>query len=160
MRIGIHSVGRFKKGPEREIVDRYLQRAGKLGSNLGLEIRPIREVPEAQNGTVDERRSAEAQGLSRGLSDRAAIVALDETGTLVTSVEFADLLARLRDDGVPEAGFLIGGADGLDPSLLAGAKHTVALGRLTWPHLLVRVLLSEQIYRATTILSGHPYHRG
>lgn len=159
MKIGIHAVGRFKKEPEREIVERYLTRAAKLGSNLGLDVGAIRELPESQAASVEERRLAEAQGLVRGLSDRSAILALDEHGDDLSSVAFAGLLADLRDDGVPEVAFLIGGADGLDASVSARAHRTLALGRLTWPHLLVRVLLSEQLYRAATIMSGHPYHR-
>lgn len=159
MRVSIAAVGRFKKGPERDIVERYLERARKMGGNLGLDVGSVREVPEAQSGGVAERRLAEAQALVRGINERGTIVALDEHGDDLGSVAFADLIARLRDDGSPETVFLIGGADGLDPSVTARATRTLAFGRATWPHLLVRVLLSEQIYRATTILAGHPYHR-
>ncbi|MEW5421577.1 23S rRNA (pseudouridine(1915)-N(3))-methyltransferase RlmH [Amorphus sp. 3PC139-8] len=159
MRVSIAAVGRFKKGPERDIVERYLDRARKMGGNLGLDIGSVREVPEAQSGGVGERRLAEAQALSRGFADRGVIVALDEHGEDIASTAFAELLADLRDDGVPETVFVIGGADGLDPTLRDRARRTLAFGRATWPHLLVRVLLSEQIYRATTILAGHPYHR-
>ena len=97
--------------------------------------------------------------LTRGLSDRARIIALDERGRDTDSVVFAEMLAGWRDEGVGETLCVIGGPDGLDPDLRRRADHVMAFGRATWPHMLARVMLCEQIYRATTILSGHPYHR-
>jgi 23S rRNA (pseudouridine1915-N3)-methyltransferase len=87
------------------------------------------------------------------------VVALDERGKSITSGAFAQQLMRWRDDGRPAASFIIGGADGLDPALAGKADLVLSFSPLTWPHQLVRIMLSEQLYRATTILSGHPYHR-
>lgn len=159
MRIGIVAVGRLKNGPEQDIVVRYLERAKKVGGQIGLDIGEIREIPESQLPGADGRREAEAKALSKGLEDRWRVVALDERGRDTPSVDFAEMLAAWRDDGVSDTLFVIGGPDGLDPALRRRADHVLAFGRATWPHLLVRVLLSEQIYRTTTILSGHPYHR-
>ena len=102
---------------------------------------------------------AEAVLLSRQISDGAAVIALDERGRPLTSPDFAAALARFRDDGRPEAVFLIGGADGLDPALRDRADLVISFGAMVWPHMLVRVMLAEQLYRAATILAGGPYHR-
>ena len=159
MRISIVAVGRLKNGPEQDIVARYVDRAKRVGGQIGLEFSDIREIPESQLPGADGRRDAEATALTRGFPERGRIIALDERGKDTGSVAFAEMLAAWRDDGVGDTLCVIGGPDGLDPELRRRADHVMAFGRATWPHLLARVMLCEQIYRATTILSGHPYHR-
>ena len=159
MRVGIRAVGRLKAGPERDLVARYVERARQLGPRLGLGPLDIREVPESRAASAAARKAEEAGVLLAGLDPKAHIVALDEGGMSETSAAFADRLARRRNAGCPEIAFLIGGADGLGPEALARAGERIAFGALTWPHQLVRLLLAEQVYRAATILAGHPYHR-
>jgi 23S rRNA (pseudouridine1915-N3)-methyltransferase len=110
-------------------------------------------------GGVVERRAREAALLLTGLPKGAVIVALDEKGKSLTSRQFADTLAGWRDGGEQEIAFLIGGADGLDKVVLSKARLTLSLSAMTWPHLLARVMLLEQLYRAWSLQTGHPYHR-
>jgi 23S rRNA (pseudouridine1915-N3)-methyltransferase len=159
LRISIHAIGRMKQGPERELVGRYLGRAQAGGKLLGLSGFDVVEGTESRAGSAATRKSDEAKVLRGGLVAAAVVVALDEGGKGIGSEAFAHLVARWRDDGKPAAAFLIGGADGLDPELLAAADLKLSFSPLTWPHQLVRIMLAEQLYRATTILSGHPYHR-
>ncbi|MHB1110110.1 MAG: 23S rRNA (pseudouridine(1915)-N(3))-methyltransferase RlmH [Devosia sp.] len=158
MRIHIAAIGRMKQGPERELVARYLERAVATGKPLGLCGFEVAELPEARAASAPSRKSEEAKALRVALPE-GMIVALDERGKSLGSEAFANQLARWRDDGRPTVSFLIGGADGLDPGLIGGADLMLSFSPLTWPHQLVRIMLAEQLYRATTILSGHPYHR-
>jgi 23S rRNA (pseudouridine1915-N3)-methyltransferase len=158
MRIVIAAIGRMKQGPERELLERYLKRAAATGKALALVGFDILELPESRAATAPARKAEEGKALL-GAVPESALVALDERGRSVTSGAFAQQLLRWRDDGRGVASFLIGGADGLDPALTAKADLILSLSSLTWPHQLVRVMLGEQLYRATTILSGHPYHR-
>ena len=120
----------------------------------------IREVEDRKaGGGVVERRAREAALLLTGLPKGAVIVALDEKGKSLTSRQFADTLAGWRDGGEQEIAFLIGGADGLDKVVLSKARLTLSLSAMTWPHLLARVMLLEQLYRAWSLQTGHPYHR-
>lgn len=120
----------------------------------------IREVEDKkQGGTVAERKGREAALLLAAIPKNAVIVALDERGKSLTSRHFAELLTQWRDHGEQEAAFLIGGADGLDAGLVAKARLTLSLSAMTWPHLLARVMLLEQLYRAWSLQTGHPYHR-
>lgn len=151
MRITIIAVGKQRRGTEKDLFDHY----AKL---INWEI-AVREVEETRPFPPREQKLREAELLRKALPHGATLVALDGRGEQPTSLEFADLLARWRDDGVRDLVFMIGGADGLDDSLLDQARHTLSLGRLTWPHLLVRGLLAEQIYRGQQILAKHPYHR-
>jgi 23S rRNA (pseudouridine1915-N3)-methyltransferase len=159
MRISIHAVGRMKQGPERELVARYLDRAVASGRPLGLTGFEVAEVAESRAGAAQSRKADEAKALRAGFPDGAVVVALDEHGKTIASDAFARAVARWRDDGKPAVAFVIGGADGLDPSVSAAAPLTLSFSPLTWPHQLVRIMLAEQLYRMTTILSGHPYHR-
>ncbi|WP_182085975.1 23S rRNA (pseudouridine(1915)-N(3))-methyltransferase RlmH [Aureimonas sp. ME7] len=159
MRLWIVAVGRMKSGPEPELVARYLDRLRKSGTALGLEWGGVTELTEARQTTTPERKRDEAARIADALPAGARFVVLDETGKTPDSPEFADLIARWRDSGIRDLAFVIGGPDGLDPSLRAKAEKAIAFGRLTLPHQIVRILLAEQLYRATTILSGHPYHR-
>lgn len=158
MRVSIAAVGRMKQGPERELVARYLDRAAASGKPLGLTGFDVLELPESRASLAAARKAEEARGL-RALLPEGVAVALDERGRTLKSEEFARLIARWRDDGKAALGFVIGGADGLDPAVAAGADLTLSFSPLTWPHQLVRIMLAEQLYRATTILAGHPYHR-
>jgi 23S rRNA (pseudouridine1915-N3)-methyltransferase len=159
MRIAIHAVGRLKVGPERDLADRYQERAEKAGRVIGFGGVIVREVAESRARDAATRKEEEASALLESIAPGALLVALDERGDLPTSERFAQMLGDARDRGTPEAVILIGGPDGHGPALLSRAGHRVSFGRLTWPHQIVRILAAEQIYRAVTILSGHPYHR-
>lgn len=158
MRITIHAVGRMKQGPERELVARYLERAAASGKPLALTGFDVIELPESRASTANVRKAEEAKA-TRSTLPAGVVVALDEHGKSLTSDAFARQIARWRDDGRPAASFVIGGADGLDPAFLGETDLTLSFSPLTWPHQLVRIMLAEQLYRTTTILSGHPYHR-
>jgi 23S rRNA (pseudouridine1915-N3)-methyltransferase len=159
MRIIIAAVGRLKDGPERELVARYAERAAQAGRALALGPVDMREISESRAKRAEDRKREEAAALTALLLPGAPVIALEESGKSLSSLEFASKLGRWRDDGAPAAQFLIGGADGLDPALVKNAALVLSFGRMTWPHQIVRALLSEQIYRAATILAGHPYHR-
>lgn len=158
MRIAIAAVGRMKQGPERELVGRYLDRAVLSGKPLGLTGFETIELTESRASSSPARKADEAKALRAALPD-GIVVALDERGKTVGSEAFANQIARWRDDGRPAVSFIIGGADGLEPDFVKAADLTLSFSPLTWPHQLVRIMLAEQLYRATTILSGHPYHR-
>ncbi|HEY0853738.1 MAG TPA: 23S rRNA (pseudouridine(1915)-N(3))-methyltransferase RlmH [Devosia sp.] len=158
MRIAIAAVGRMKQGPERELVGRYLDRAVLSGRPLGLTGFETIELTESRASSSPARKADEAKALRAALPE-GIVVALDERGKTQGSEAFANQLARWRDDGRPAVSFVIGGADGLDPDFVKAADLTLSFSPLTWPHQLVRIMLAEQLYRATTILSGHPYHR-
>jgi 23S rRNA (pseudouridine1915-N3)-methyltransferase len=158
MRIAIAAVGRMKQGPERELVARYLERARQSGKPLALTGFEVSEPAESRASSAAARKAEEAKALRAALPE-GVIVALDERGKSQASEAFARQLARWRDDGRPAVSFVIGGADGLDPDFVGAADLTLSFSPLTWPHQLVRIMLAEQLYRATTILSGHPYHR-
>lgn len=158
MRVLIAAIGRMKQGPERELVERYLDRARKSGKPLGLTGFDVTEITESRASDAPGRKRQEADALTAALPE-GIVVALDERGKSIGSDAFATQLQRWRDDGRAAVCFAIGGADGLDPTFTAGADLTIGFSALTWPHQLVRIMLAEQLYRATTILSGHPYHR-
>lgn len=159
MRITIVAVGRLKAGPERELSGRYLDRFSKAGPPVALEWGRVVEIVESRASTAEQRKREEATAIRKNLSPDAHLVLLDENGKTPSSEEFASQMGRLRDGGCREMVFAIGGADGHDGDLLAEAAATLSFGRLTWPHQIARILLAEQLYRASTILSGHPYHR-
>jgi 23S rRNA (pseudouridine1915-N3)-methyltransferase len=153
VRLTVLVVGKLKSGPERELVDEYLKRAEPLGRTLGF--RGIAETEVASGGGL----GAEAERLVAKLSAGSARLRLDEAGAAMTSVHFADRLARLRDQGTADLTFLIGGAEGFGAEIRSAVPDAMAFGPQTWPHRLVRVMLAEQIYRALSILSGSPYHK-
>lgn len=148
----------MKQGPERELCTRYLERAAAAGKALGLTGFDSVEVPESRAASASRRKTEEARALQAAMAD-GTFVALDETGKSLNSADFAGRLAHWRDDGRAAVNFVIGGADGLDPELRKAADLVLSFSPLTWPHQLVRIMLAEQLYRVTTILSGHPYHR-
>lgn len=159
MKLWIVAVGRMKSGPEQDLAARYIDRLRKGGSSLGLEWGGVIELAEARQSTVAERKRDEAARIEASLPASATFIVLDEIGRTPNSTEFADEIARFRDEGVRDLAFVIGGPDGLQPELRSRAAKAIAFGRLTLPHQIVRILLAEQLYRASTILSGHPYHR-
>ncbi|MCX8507771.1 MAG: 23S rRNA (pseudouridine(1915)-N(3))-methyltransferase RlmH [Rhodobacteraceae bacterium] len=155
MRVTICAVGRLRAGPEHELISDYLQRFDRTGRALGLGPARLIEVEDKKNLGM----AAEADLLARALPPAALVVTLDERGKLQSSPEFATDLAGWRDGGRQELAFVIGGADGIHPELRARADASLSFGRMVWPHMLVRVMLAEQLYRAATILGGGPYHR-
>ena len=148
-------MGRLRSGPERDLIADYTQRFDRTGRALSLGPLTEHEVEDKKNAGM----AAEAELLARAVPQGAVLVTLDERGKLLTSPEFATQLARWRDAGRQDVAFVIGGADGIDPSLRARADFSISFGQMVWPHMLVRVMLAEQLYRAANILSGGPYHR-
>jgi 23S rRNA (pseudouridine1915-N3)-methyltransferase len=159
MRIVVIAVGRLKQGPERELAERYRKRFDEIGRKLGFRGLDIREIAESRARDTDARIAEEAAAISAAIPENSVLVTLDERGDNIGSSAFAQKLGGLRDQAVANMIFVIGGADGLSPELRGKAKIRVAFGAATWPHQMVRVMLLEQLYRAATILAGHPYHR-
>ncbi len=148
-------MGRLRAGPERDLIADYVQRFDRTGRALSLGPFSEHEVEDKKNAGM----AAEAELLARAVPAGAVLVTLDERGRVISSPEFAAQLARWRDAGRQDVAFVIGGADGIDPALRAKADFSISFGAMVWPHMLVRVMLAEQLYRAATILSGGPYHR-
>lgn len=159
MEIAIVAVGRLKNGPEGALFGRYLERAAQSGRGLGWRGFNVAELAESRAPRGPDRIVAEAQAIASALDRGGRTVCLDADGDLLDSEAFARQLAQDAARSVTRTTFVIGGPDGIAGELLARADRRLSFGRLTWPHQLVRVLLAEQLYRATTILSGHPYHR-
>ncbi|HWV52864.1 23S rRNA (pseudouridine(1915)-N(3))-methyltransferase RlmH [Pseudorhodoplanes sp.] len=159
MRVLVLAVGRMKKGAEAELADRYLKRAVQAGRAIGIRSIEIVEIRESRAADADRRKLEEAIAIANVIPDGALVVLLDERGEGFSSAAFADQLGRWRDGGQAVTAFVIGGADGLSETLRDKARITLNFGQATWPHQLVRIMLLEQLYRAITIMSGHPYHR-
>jgi 23S rRNA (pseudouridine1915-N3)-methyltransferase len=159
MRLIVIAVGRMKQGPERELAERYRKRFDEIGRKLGFRGLDIHEIPESRARDAPARIAEEAAAIAGSIPENAVLVTLDERGDNIESVGLARHLARFRDQSVANMVFVIGGADGLSPDLRSKQKLGLAFGTATWPHQLVRVMLLEQLYRAATILAGHPYHR-
>ena len=159
MRIVIAAVGRLKQGPERDLAERYRKRAADAGRSVGLPTLDIVEIRESRADNAERRMLEESIAIANVIPERAVTVLLDERGESVSSASFAGHLQGWRSQDRPAAVFIIGGADGLSPSLRERASLAIAFGAATWPHQLVRIMLLEQLYRAVTMLSGHPYHR-
>lgn len=148
----------MKDGPERELQARYLDRARATGKALGITAIDLVELPEGRATRAVDRKSEEARAILERAGD-GVVIALDERGISPTSTEFSSLLETLMMRGEKSVSFVIGGADGLGDDVLAKAAKKLSFGAMTMPHQLARILLVEQIYRAMTLLSGHPYHR-
>jgi 23S rRNA (pseudouridine1915-N3)-methyltransferase len=159
MRIVVAAIGRLKQGPETELSERYRKRAAQTGRQLGLRGIEIIEIRESRAADAGKRVLEESIALANVIPENAAVAMLDSRGEHLDSADFATQLAKWRANGRPAIIFLIGGADGLASSLREKAELRISFGSATWPHQLVRVMLLEQLYRATTILAGHPYHR-
>lgn len=159
MRLTVIAIGRLKQGPERELAERYRVRFDDIGRKLGFRGLDVHDIPESRSREAATRIAEEAAAITALIPEKSILVALDERGDNIDSAAFARHLGRWRDESIPSTAFVIGGADGLSPDLQRKAKLRIAFGKATWPHQMVRVMLLEQIYRAATILSGHPYHR-
>ena len=151
-------VGRVKAGAERDLAERYLARAKAAGHAAGLMF-DLRELDESRARRPEARKADEAVAIRAAVSPDACLVALDERGAQLGSAAFAGLIGTQRDQGTSALALMIGGPDGLAPDLREAAFRTIGFGAMTWPHQLVRIMASEQLYRAVTILTGHPYHR-
>lgn len=155
MRVHIVAVGRLRSGPQKDLIDDYLTRFDRTGRGLGLGPARVVEVDDRKGGGM----AGEAELIRRALPEGAVVVALDERGRMESSPEFAQRIAGWRDAGRGDLALVIGGADGIDPELRAEAEFALSFGKMVWPHMLVRVMLAEQLYRAASILAGAPYHR-
>lgn len=155
MRVTICAVGRLRGGPEADLVSNYAQRFDRTGRALSLGPLTMNEVDDRKGGGID----GEAALLRKAVPKGALICCLDERGTMETSPIFAERLAGWRDSGRSDLALIIGGADGISHALRAEANHLMSFGPMVWPHMLVRVMLTEQLYRAASILAGSPYHR-
>lgn len=159
MKVTLLCVGRLKEEPERQIVARYMERFQQTGAHAGFAAPVVVELTESRASSAKERKAAEAAELRKKIVNGATLAVLDERGAAMTSAEFAQNLGAWRDGGARNLCIIIGGPDGLDPALVKEARLVLSLGRLTMPHGLARAVLAEQLYRAATILTGHPYHR-
>ena len=155
MKITIAAVGRMKPGPEKLLLGDYLDRAVQAGRGLALGPFTVTEIDERKA----RDRAAQSARLIEAIPSGATVIALDERGKTFSSPDFARMLATLRDQGASETIFLIGGADGHNKALRDRADRLLSFGPMVWPHMLARVMLAEQLYRAVSILSGSPYHR-
>ena len=158
LRVALVGIGRLKAGPERTLAERYLERAVAAGRAIGLGVE-MREIVDSRARRAEDRKAEEAAAIRALLPSDTVLIALDEIGKPMDSAGFAQFVGTRRDEGASSLALVIGGADGLDPALRREAAATIAFGAMTWPHQLVRIMAAEQIYRAVTILSGHPYHR-
>ena len=159
MRIVVAAIGRLKQGPERELAERYRKRAADAGRRAGLNAVDIVEIKESRAGDAARRTLEESIAVANLIPERAISVILDARGESMSSEAFAGRLHEWRQQDKPAVVFIIGAADGLAPSLQEKASLAIAFGAATWPHQLIRIMLLEQLYRAVTILAGHPYHR-
>ena len=155
MRLRILAMGRLRNGSEKDLIEDYVARFNRSGRPLGLGPVELTELEDKKGGG----KAAEAALLLKAIPQGAAVIALDERGKLQSSPDFAAHLSQIRDAAPSELIFVIGGADGLDPAVLQRAQSVLSFGKMVWPHMLVRVMLTEQLYRAASILAGGPYHR-
>ena len=153
------AVGRLKAGPESELCARYLDRAKKTGRGLGLRGFAVHQVTESRAARAADRVAEEEAALMSASGSSGHTICLDPAGELLDSEMFAEAISRAAASAVSQMTFVIGGPEGLGSKILAESTGLWSFGRLTWPHQIARILLAEQLYRATTILSGHPYHR-
>jgi 23S rRNA (pseudouridine1915-N3)-methyltransferase len=160
MRIVVAAVGRLKQGPERELAERYRKRAADVGRKAGIAGIDVIEIRESRAGDPSRRMLEESIAIANIMPDNAVVVILDGRGENLSSSAFAGRLQGWRAQNASVVAFVLGGHDGLAPTLREKSSLAVAFGAATWPHQLVRIMLLEQIYRAGTIMAGHPYHRG
>jgi 23S rRNA (pseudouridine1915-N3)-methyltransferase len=159
MRLIVAAIGRLKAGPERELAERFRDRVAKAGRAVALRDIEVVEIRDSKATDVARRVLEESIAIANIIPERAIVVALDATGDNLDSGSVTGLLRSWRDAGRPAVVFCIGGADGLGADVKRRADLKLAFGAATWPHQLVRIMLLEQLYRAVTILAGHPYHR-
>lgn len=159
MRISIFSVGRMKKGAEQDLIARYIERLEKVAPQQGFQSVTLHEINESRAPTAPLRMIEESEKLFETLHNPGKLVVLDERGKTMSSLAFAEKLGLWRDEGVANVTFALGGPDGHAEAVRNRADMLLSFGAMTWPHQIARILLSEQLYRSMTILSGHPYHR-
>lgn len=160
MQLHLFCVGRLKAGPERELVDRYLDRLAKTGPQCGINFAGVTEIAESRASGSQARKAEESARCAETISEpRTSLLLFDERGKNLTSRQFAENIGEMRDQGVQKLVAAIGGPDGHDPDLAHKASMNICLGKLTWPHQIARILVAEQLYRACAILNNHPYHR-
>jgi len=159
VRLTLIGVGRLKAGPERELFERYFKRLSDLARSQGISEVELREVDEGRARRAQDRQAEEARAILAAAPKGGWLALLDERGAAMTSVQWAAEIGKARDGAAPAYAVVIGGPDGLDPALRAEARTILSFGAMTWPHQLVRAMASEQLYRALSILGGHPYHR-
>ncbi len=159
MRLLLIGVGRLKGGPERELFERYFRRLAGLARTMGIAGVDLREIEEGRARRPEDRRAEEARLILADMPKGATLALLDERGAALTSAQWAAEIGGARDAAAPAYALVIGGPDGLDPSLREKAQRILSFGAVTWPHQLVRVMAAEQLYRSLSILAGHPYHR-
>lgn len=159
MRLTVAAIGRLKTGAETELVARYAERIEALGRSLALGPLAIAEIVESRAQTAAQRKAEEARALLKAVPKDSHRIVLDEHGKTLTSPAFSDLIRRERDGGAAGLAFLIGGPDGHGDEASEGSLLKLSLSAMTLPHGLARVVLAEQIYRAVTLIAGHPYHR-
>lgn len=159
MRIVVIAVGRLKQGPERELSEDYRRRVRAIGQRLSVREIEIIEIRESRAAEAERRRIEESIAVANVIPEGAATVILDQHGENLDSAALAALLQKWRTQDRPAICFVVGAADGLAASLFERAQLRLAFGAATWPHQLVRIMLLEQLYRAASIIAGHPYHR-
>ncbi len=155
MKVSISAVGRLRNSPEKELIDDYLSRFSKLSKPFGLSLNSVIEIESKKSGGP----KSEAKLLIKSFQRNSKIIALDERGETFSSKEFTKYLSDWATDGVGYCHVVIGGPDGLDKSVIEKSNLIVSFGKMVWPHMLARVMIAEQLYRAATILAGNPYHR-
>jgi 23S rRNA (pseudouridine1915-N3)-methyltransferase len=160
MRLTVLAVGHARGTHEAHLTDDFIDRAAQLGRRMGISSIGVEEVSVSRARDVTSRVREECERLAARIPDGAHVVLLDAKGKGMTSEDFAEMIGALRDAGTKDLALVIGGPDGLGPLPGIRAGRSLAFGPQTWPHLLVRAMLAEQIYRSLTILAGHPYHRG
>jgi 23S rRNA (pseudouridine1915-N3)-methyltransferase len=159
LRLHIAAIGRLKTGPEKLMADDYTKRITPMGRKAGITSLKIGEWSESQNANAKQRMEEEAIILWAAVPHGATTLALDERGKSLSSEDFAARIKKCADNGISDLVFMIGGPDGHSPQTREKANELIALGPMTWPHRLVRIMLLEQIYRSVTIMVNHPYHR-
>ncbi|HXW19091.1 MAG TPA: 23S rRNA (pseudouridine(1915)-N(3))-methyltransferase RlmH [Roseiarcus sp.] len=159
MRLLLIAVGRLKTGPEGDLYERYAKRLTEIARTVGVGGLEFREIEEGRARRPEQRQRQEATAVEAAIPAGAKLVLCDERGKALTSLQFASDLGAARDRGAPAYALIIGGPDGFDPALRNRAEMLIAFGAMTWPHQLVRIMAAEQLYRALTLLAGHPYHR-
>lgn len=160
MRLVVAAVGRLKDGAERALFEKYRDRFAGAAKPLGLAPVSWHEIAESRAGAAAKRKTDEGSALLKLARDADCLIVLDEGGRMLTSAGFAQLLAKVRDEGTRTLAILVGGPDGLSDEVRKTARLKLSFGAITLPHGLARIVLAEQLYRASTILAGHPYHRG
>ena len=159
MRLALIAIGRLKAGPERDLFERYFKRIGDIARPLGFKGVSLTELDEGRAARAADRKAEEGLTILAAVPKGARLILLDERGATLTSAQFSADMASARDASVSAYALVIGGADGLAASLRDKSDKIVSFGAMTWPHQLARVMAAEQVYRALSILSGHPYHR-